>query len=287
MPSEEYIVARRVLLNAMEALEEHIGALVLVGAQAIYVHTGAADLAVAESTTDGDLLINPETLRPEPEIAKAMREAGFQLKESDDGNPLVGIWASLHDIGSVSAIVTVDLLVPKSLGGAGRGAARIPPHEKGAALMVHGLEAALVDNEFHDIRALEASDQRAFSIRVAGPAALLVSKCIKLGERIDAVDSVRGRADRIKPKDALDVLRILRSCESDVLATTLSELRSNPVAGSATEEALLLLPELFGSAGAICSRLAAEAAYPESPDVITASCAALTNELMESLSQRP
>lgn len=285
MPSDEYIVARRVLLNALEALLEHREAIVLVGAQAIYLHTGDADLAVAESTTDGDLLLNPEVLQREPEIAEAMRRAGFQLKISDDGSPLVGIWASLHEVGSVPATVTVDLLVPKVLGGAGTRAARIPPHEKGAALKIHGLEAALSDNELHEIRALEASDKRAIKIKVAGPAALLVSKCIKLGERIEAAGSGRGRADRIKPKDALDVLRILRACEPVVLAKTLSELRNDPVAGPVTEETMLLLPELFGSAGSICSKLAAEAAYPEPPDVITASCAALTNELIKSLSE--
>jgi hypothetical protein len=43
------------LLDALVALEPHIDALVLVGAQAIYLHTGDADLAVAEYTTDADL----------------------------------------------------------------------------------------------------------------------------------------------------------------------------------------------------------------------------------------
>jgi hypothetical protein len=43
------------LLDALVALEPHIDALVLVGAQATYLHTGDADLAVAEYTTDADL----------------------------------------------------------------------------------------------------------------------------------------------------------------------------------------------------------------------------------------
>jgi hypothetical protein len=43
---ELYTVARTVLLDALEALGEHRKALVLVGAQAIYLRVGEADLAV-------------------------------------------------------------------------------------------------------------------------------------------------------------------------------------------------------------------------------------------------
>ena len=45
---EFYVIARRVLLDALEALGEHRGTTILVGAQAIYRHTGAAGLVVAE-----------------------------------------------------------------------------------------------------------------------------------------------------------------------------------------------------------------------------------------------
>lgn len=52
MPREydpEYVEARRVLLDALEALGNHRKAVVLVGAQAIYHHVGAGTLLVAES----------------------------------------------------------------------------------------------------------------------------------------------------------------------------------------------------------------------------------------------
>jgi hypothetical protein len=49
-----YVRARAALLEATEALAPHLDALVLVGAQAIYLHTGATDLAVAKYTTDAD-----------------------------------------------------------------------------------------------------------------------------------------------------------------------------------------------------------------------------------------
>ena len=122
MSNEEYIVARRALLDALDALQEHLDTLVLVGAQAIYLHTGKADLAVAEYTTDADLAIDPRTVKPEPEIAVTMRSAGFTLARFE-GRPAVGIWSSNHEIGGVPATVNVDLLIPRSLSGAGRRAA--------------------------------------------------------------------------------------------------------------------------------------------------------------------
>ena len=54
-PDPQYVVARGVLLDALEALGAQRPAVIPVGAQAIYRHTGAIDLAVAEFTTDGAL----------------------------------------------------------------------------------------------------------------------------------------------------------------------------------------------------------------------------------------
>jgi hypothetical protein len=46
-PDPEYVKARRVLLDALAALAPHSEAVVLVGAQAIYLQTGGGELAVA------------------------------------------------------------------------------------------------------------------------------------------------------------------------------------------------------------------------------------------------
>lgn len=62
MPAEldpEYIGARRILLDALEALGSHRKAVVLVGAQAIYQRVGAGSLRVAPFTSDGDLALDP------------------------------------------------------------------------------------------------------------------------------------------------------------------------------------------------------------------------------------
>ena len=61
-PDRQYVVARSVLLDALDALGAQREAVILVGAQAIYLHTAAVELAVAEFTTDADLTLDPALL---------------------------------------------------------------------------------------------------------------------------------------------------------------------------------------------------------------------------------
>lgn len=51
-----YIAARRVLRDALEALAPRGDAVIVVGAQAVYLRTGAGELGIAPYTTDGDLV---------------------------------------------------------------------------------------------------------------------------------------------------------------------------------------------------------------------------------------
>lgn len=280
VPDTEYVVARTALLDALEALGPHRDAAVLVGAQAIYIHTGDAGLAVAESTTDGDLALDPEQVPEDPEIAAAMRSKKFFRDEKESG-PDIGIWSSLREIDGVPAIVKVDLLMPEAVGGGGRRAARVKGHEKGSVLKVRGLEGCLVDRAPCVIAGLDGSDSRSFEIMVAGPAALLVSKLIKLKERTAEFDA--GGRDRRKNKDALDVLRILRAADTKELADTLRALGTEDVSAEVTQEAMEALLDLFGTAHSSASQMAADAAFPEPRATIAASCAALTAELMAEL----
>lgn len=75
--NELYVIARRVLLDGIEALGDHRDALILVGAQAIYLRVGESDLAVAPYTTDGDLAIDPRRLSDIPPLEKSLMGAGF------------------------------------------------------------------------------------------------------------------------------------------------------------------------------------------------------------------
>ena len=131
-PEPEYIAARRVLLDALEAIGKHRKAVVLVGAQAIYLHVGEGDLAVAPYTTDGDLAIDPRELDDEPALAATLEAAGFELTVRP------GTWTMSE--------VQIDLLVPASLGGPGRRGARLGVHGTEVARKATGLEAAVVDH---------------------------------------------------------------------------------------------------------------------------------------------
>ena len=73
-PPPRMVEARRVLLDALDALADHRDSLVLVGAQAVYLRTANVDLSFSASyTTDADLVINPAALGDVPLLADAKR----------------------------------------------------------------------------------------------------------------------------------------------------------------------------------------------------------------------
>jgi hypothetical protein len=221
-----YVAARRVLLNALSALREHLDALVIAGAQAVYLHTGDGHLAIAPFTTDADLSLDPSRLEPDPRLEPAMRAAGFELA-SIGGHVEPGIWTTQVDIGGESMIVPVDLIVPEAAAGpGGRRGARLGPHGRRAARRAIGLEATLVDHAEMTITALEPSDQRAIVARVAGPAALLVAKAHKIQDRRNDE-----RAGRLVDKDAADVFRLMQSTRPVEVGATLVQLTDHPMAG--------------------------------------------------------
>jgi ribosomal protein L11 len=271
-PEPLYVLARRVLLDALEALGDHRTAIVLVGAQAIYLHVGEADLAVAPFTMDGDLAVVPVKLEPAPRLGEALERAGFlQTKE-------VGTWAKEASLGDVTANVPVDLLVPESLADRkGRRGARLGPHGDRAARKVKGLEAAIVDHTVMQIVSLEERDRRSFEMSVAGPTALLVAKLHKLADRAETV--------RASDKDALDVLRLLRAISTTTLSTRLGVLLHHNLAGAVSRGALEHLKNLFAHRSALGAQMAARALHPlEDPATIAASCEALARDLIDATS---
>ncbi len=72
----EYVAARRVLMDALDALEGHRDNLVLVGAQAVYHHTGDAELNVPVMTTDADLAIDTAGLADAPRSVRPCERPG-------------------------------------------------------------------------------------------------------------------------------------------------------------------------------------------------------------------
>ena len=259
-----YVRARAGLLDAADALGAHLDAVVLVGAQAIYMHTGDADLAVAEYTTDADFAISPVELEAAPLLDDLMMDAGFTRREHPGG------WLSKEG-------VYVDLMVPEALAGPGSRGARLGPHGKRAARRAKGLEGALVDRDKHAIASLDKADRRQVRMWVAGPAALIVAKIHKISERIDT-------HDRVRDKDALDVLRLLRVIDTEVLASRLRYLLADELTRSVTDEAVQLVPDLFGTPGSGGTQMAVRAAGAgEDPATIAGSMTALVEDLRQSL----
>lgn len=268
--AELLIAARAALLDALDALAGHLDALVLIGAQAVYLHTGAAPVALAEATKDSDLAIDPRVLSDDPLLEEAMADAGFHR---DLLHPQPGSWLSPSGI-------PVDLMVPEALaGGSGRRSARIPPHSRHATRRTPGLEAAVVDHGPMTISALDPADLRQAQIAVAGPAALLVAKLHKLGERKDD-------PGRLVDKDAHDIYRLLIATDAAEVGARLIALASDRLAGPATTVAIAHLRELFADATSLGSIMAGRAEQlVGDPEVVSASVAALAGDLLESVDQ--
>lgn len=259
-PDSLYVRARAALLDAVDALETHLDAVVLVGAQAVYLHTGDADLAVAEYTTDADFTVSPGELADAPLLGDLLESHGFTPRQDPGG------WLSRDGI-------RIDIMVPEALAGPGRRGAQLGVHGRRAARRAKGLEASLVDRDKRTIGALEASDSRLVSMRVAG----LVAKVHKIADRVD-------HDDRVRDKDALDVLRLLRAVDTEDLADRLRLLTGHESAGPVTKEALSLVPQLFGHErgdGTVMAMRAIGAA--EDPATIAASFVALVTDLESAL----
>lgn len=223
-----YVAARRGLLDALEALGDQRAAVVLVGAQAVYLHAPDDGLAVAPTTTDADLGLDPDLLSDAPGLESLLSAAGLDLGREP------GIWMSRHG-------TTVDLIVPESLAGPGRRGARLGTHGNKAARRAVGIEGCLVDNAPLSIRSLDDhdDDDRDFRLLVARPAALVVSKTHKIAGRRD---EQRGR---LKDKDALDVYRLLRAVDTAEFAAGFERLLASPVATETAVTALAEFSRLF------------------------------------------
>jgi nucleotidyltransferase-like protein len=260
-------LARRVLLDALAALQDHRAAVILVGAQAIYLHTGAGDLAVATYTSDADLVLNPLVLADDPKLDSLLAAAGF-VRSTDPSQ--LGAWLGSHG-------VPVDLMVPAALAGTGRRSADLGAHGNRVARRARGLEATLVDNTVMALAAFEPDDRRSFEVTVAGPAALLVAKLHKIWER-------RDNPRRLEDKDALDAFRLLRALPTELLANRLHLLLTDRLAGEVSREAIQFLTVLFGGLEATGTQMAVRATEGlEDPGTLAASCVALADDLLLAL----
>jgi len=237
----EYVAARIALLNALEALADHRDAVVVVGAQAVYARTSTAGITSAPFTTDGDLALDITQLRDIPLLGELMTKAHFRLKanRTDNGNQ-PGQWQLDVTVANTPYQPQVDLIVPAgSLPGQRHRGARLISHGNSAAMRTPGLEAALVDHDPLTFTGLAVGDERSYRVEVAGAAALFVAKIHKIGDRLDD----DARPDRQINKDALDVLRLVRTTPAAVMADRLAALRRDRRCATVVDDALARLFE--------------------------------------------
>lgn len=246
-------VARRVLLDALEALRSQADAVTIVGAQAVYLRSPEVPFsAVASFTSDADLSLDPQRLGDAPLLEQAMTDAGFVRRSEHDA----GLWVRTERVGNTVADIPVDLLVPESLSPGGRRSVKIPPHHKMAARRVPGLEAAVVDSDPMEVRSLDPYvDERVVHAKVAGPAALLVAKAYKIHQRAG-----ENGQSRLADKDAGDVLRLMMSdAGPDEVAERFKVLLDDPRSGETTRTGLSFLEELFGAPATLGTEMAVAA----------------------------
>lgn len=252
----EYIEARRVLLNALDALRPHLDAVVLIGAQAVYLRTIGRLPTYQPFTTDADLVLDPARILAIPSLGKSMSNAGFILTDEP------GIWESrfYREKFSDEVVVPVDLIVPDQVASkAGRRSARLPgDHGKNTARKCTGVEGALVDCGPVKIISFELSDSRSIVVNVAGEAALFVAKLHKLGDRLD-------KPERLEAKDAGDVYRLFDAVASEVMATKLLVLQNDDRSASATGKAVAYADRLFGTPNSAGVRLGIDALRAVAP----------------------
>ncbi|RSM82990.1 hypothetical protein DL991_03920 [Amycolatopsis sp. WAC 01375] len=253
------IVARKVLLDGLTALKQHLDALTVVGAQAVYLQTAEVPLAAAAYTSDGDLGVDPQQLADEPLLEQALRSAGFERLQQHQP----GLWGRTETVGGTATKVELDLLVGQTLADGGSRSVKIQPHDKMAARRVPGLEPAVVDRMPMTITALESSDDRQICVHVAGAGALLVAKAHKIHDRLN--DSAV-RPYRLTDKDAGDVYRLMMGTRAREVSDTFRTLLADPRVGDVAATGLAYLREQFGGADTAGVRLAIEALAGSVPE---------------------
>lgn len=271
----EYVAARSVLLDALQALGSQREAIVVVGAQAVYMRTGDDGIAVAPYTTDADLALSPAQLSDEPHIEELMSDADFR----QDAGP--GVWKKTVNIEGLSVDIPVDLMVPAGFAppGSGRRSVKLPPHDRMIARQAVGLEGTVLDNDLMRVAALDTTDPRAFMVKIAGPAALMVAKVHKLRDRI-----AEGNLDRIADKDASDVYRLMVAVPTSQFLDRLRPLLTDPVAGPPCNEGVELIRQLFGVRAGRGVRMASDALrVGVPPERVADVCVAFVRQVGEGL----
>ncbi|ACZ31890.1 hypothetical protein Xcel_2877 [Xylanimonas cellulosilytica DSM 15894] len=235
--------SRRLLLEAIAALDEFEAAITVVGAHAVHVWVQAAWGAIdMESTRDGDLAVNPVFVTPTPKLAELMQSIGTTPAMPE--RPGIYGYSDEAEL-PLAERTTVDLIVPEAYAGPGRRAARIAGQLAATSRAV-GLELAVWDRH---LVTLTTVDEPTVSLEafVAGPAALVVAKAHKVHERFE---QVAVRPDRLRPKDSGDVaLLMMVSDGAQVAEVMVEQCAAHPEIRDAVASAAGYLVDLYADEG--------------------------------------
>lgn len=232
--NSELSKSRKALVRAMRDLARYRrDALVVVGAQAVYLRTEAVQLPFPPFTRDADVALDPRILEREPSLREWLIAAGYTRRDEQPGL----YWAPG---GQGDDGVRIDLLVPEEFATrGGRRDARLPGDNRGVARRTRGLEASLYDR---DPMPIADPDDVAISVEsfVAGPAALIIAKAEKIAERQS--DS----PERVKTKDVTDVFALLRAHEPAELQARFRHLANQPEIAAPFAAGIGAVQRVFG-----------------------------------------
>lgn len=210
-----YSLARESLIAAARTLDRIApGAIILVGAHAVYLRTPDAPALIEPFTFDGDVVADPRIIRLPRVLSTALGEAGFSSR---------GTRGLYHraDVPLQDRYATrFDVFVPERF--QNEWLHNTWSHEDDhAAFSQPGLEFALVDHSPLPITHLGADAEHAepLILEVAGIAALTIAKAWKIGERHEQ----GAQAFAEVSKDLVDIYRLLYSSRADDIESALEK----------------------------------------------------------------
>lgn len=264
--------ARKALLDTLEALEMHLEALVLVGAQAVYLHTQDFISEVAPATVDADFALDVTKLESSPDIELVLLKSNFAYSET--GNP--GQWVTPEGI-------PVDIMVPrKTSGRIGKGRSpRLEGHSNKSVRITQGLEGCVVSYQEMIVTSLSPQDTRSFQIKVANGASIIIAKCFKIAEHLE-------QERKIESKDSFDVYRLLSHLPIQQLVNEFNELLTNDISREVTLQGLDYFKRLF-TAGTVAPGVVAVGVTVQgvgNVEVTKASALNLASQLLQNLDLR-
>lgn len=243
-PDPYYVAARRVLLDALEDLADHRDAIIVVGAQAVYLRTGAANVGVAEYTTDGDLAIASDALAGSPLLEDVMSTRFDHARRGPTVAEEPGVWTRSVDVDGERIEIPVDLIVPEgSLRQAARARRVLVPTASEPLARRPASRRPSSTNDVLPIEALDVQDRRSIASRVAGPTAMLIAKAHKINDRL----AQEARPDRLIDKDASDVYRLMLTTEPERINEVVPTLLDDPRIGGPAQRGLEMLRGQFGA----------------------------------------